>query len=116
MPTSKPRRRRCPKDHIFPYTFRELRRHLASVGLRIRSLYYAYKPDFDAKKLKEAIDALLDLQMEVEEISRGLLKRSAEMAFDTGVTIYDAAPIAAAEKRKALCVTADGTRQHNHLR
>ncbi len=66
-----------------------------------------YKPDFDAKKLKEAIDALLDLQMEVEEISRGLLKRSAEIAFDTGVTIYDAVPVAAAEKREALCVTAD---------
>jgi len=75
-----------------------------------------YKPDFDSEKLKEAIDALMDLQMEVEVIDKDLLKRSAEIAFDTGVTIYDAVPVAAAERRGALCVTADERTQYARMR
>ena len=75
-----------------------------------------YKPDFDAEKLKDAIDALADLRMEVEAIDRDLLKRSAEMAFDAGVTVYDAVPVAVAERRGALCVTADEKTQYAKMK
>ncbi len=75
-----------------------------------------FKPDFDAGKLKEAIDALLGLRMEVEEIDGDLLKRCAEVAFDAEVTVYDALPVAVAERRKALCVTADEKTQYAKMK
>ncbi len=75
-----------------------------------------FKPDFDAGKLKRAVEALFKLHMDVEEIDERILKRSAEIAFDGGVTIYDAVPVAVAEKYNTVCVTADESTQFDRLK
>ncbi len=75
-----------------------------------------YKPDLDVVKLKLAIESLFKLHMNVVELTENLLKRSAEIAFDAGVTIYDAVPVAAAEKHNAMCVTADEKTQYNRMK
>ena len=45
-----------------------------------------------------------------------MLRRSAEIAFDGGVTIYDALPVAVAEKNGTVCVTADERTQYSRLK
>lgn len=75
-----------------------------------------FKPDFDAKKLKRAIEALFKLHMPTEEMDGDILKRSAEIAFDGGVTIYDAVPVVVAEKHETVCVTADERTQYSKLK
>jgi len=66
-----------------------------------------YKPDFDAVKLKRAIKALYMLHLNIEDIDYNLLAKAAEIAYKGGVTIYDALPVAQAEKHKTICITAD---------
>ena len=75
-----------------------------------------YKPDYNVSKLKKAADALLNLHMYVEIIDNDILKRSSEIAFDAGVTIYDAIPVAVAEKHKTICLTADKRTQYNKMK
>ena len=75
-----------------------------------------FKPDFNVEKLKRATDALFKLHMRVEKIDEFTLKRSAEIAFDSGVTIYNALPVAIAEKNGTVCVTADEKTQYNRLK
>ncbi|MCD6564282.1 MAG: type II toxin-antitoxin system VapC family toxin [Thermoproteales archaeon] len=75
-----------------------------------------YKPDYNVSKLKKAADALLNLHMYVEIIDNDILKRSSEIAFDAGVTIYDAIPVAVAEKHKTICLTADKRIQYNKMK
>ncbi len=75
-----------------------------------------YKPDYNVSKLKKSADALLNLHMYVEIIDNDILKRSSEIAFDAGVTIYDAIPVAVAEKHKTICLTADKRTQYNKMK
>ena len=65
--------------------------------------------------MKRAIEALFNLHMKVEEIDKYVLKRSAEIAFIGNVTIYDAVPVAVAEKNGTVCVTADEKTQYSRL-
>jgi predicted nucleic acid-binding protein len=75
-----------------------------------------FKPDFGAEMLRRAVEALFKLHMVVEEIDESILKRSAEIAFDSDITIYDALPVAVAEKNSTVCVTADERTQYNRLK
>jgi len=75
-----------------------------------------YKPDFGVERLKRAVEALFKLHMSIEEIDERILKRSAEIAFDGGVTIYDALPVAVAEKCGTVCITADERTQYSKLK
>ncbi len=75
-----------------------------------------YKPDFNYVKLSAAVEALESLQMRVETIDAELLDRAGKIAFDRGVTIYDAVPVAVAERRRAICVTADERTQYARMK
>ncbi len=75
-----------------------------------------YKPDYDSERLKRAVNALTNLHMRVVEIDRDILKRSSEIAFDCNVTIYDAIPVAVAEKFNTVCVTADEKTQYSKMK
>jgi len=75
-----------------------------------------FKPDYDAKKLSNAIGFLLNLHLRTASIDRKLLSRAGEIAYDGGVTVYDAAPVALAEAKKTFCVTADEDTQYMKLK
>ncbi len=75
-----------------------------------------YKPDFDLDKLERAIDALFKLHIKVAGFDEMTMKKSAEIAFNAGVTIYDAIPVAVAEMENAVCITADERTQYSKLR
>ncbi len=68
-----------------------------------------YKPDYDPQKLVEAIGVLSGLHLITEEIDKELLIRAEQIAFGTGVIIYDALPVARVEKHGITCITADNT-------
>jgi predicted nucleic acid-binding protein len=75
-----------------------------------------YKPDFDVWKLKSALSQLFNLRMKVVHLTENLMLRAGEIAYDGGVTIYDALPVAIAEHRKTVCITADEETQYKKLR
>jgi len=74
-----------------------------------------YKPNYDADKLKEALTQLFNLRMKVAHLTESLLFRAGEIAYDGKITLYDAVPVAIAEARKTVCITADKQTQHNRL-
>ncbi len=74
-----------------------------------------YKPDYDADKLKEALTQLFNLRMKVAHLTESLLLRAGEIAYDGKTNLYDAVPVAIAEARKTVCITADEQTQHNRL-
>jgi len=74
-----------------------------------------YNPGFDLDGLTKAVELIYGLHLGAEPITEGLLGRSAEIAFDGDVTIYDALPVALAEARGALCVTGDMKTQFSRL-
>ena len=75
-----------------------------------------YKPDYSAEKLKRALAQLFNLRMKVEPLTDDLMMRTGEIAYDGKITLYDALPIAIAEQRKTVCITADETTQYGKLR
>lgn len=75
-----------------------------------------YKPDYSAEKLAEAMGHLLNLHLHAAPINFSILSRAGEIAYDGGVTIYDAVPIALAEQKGTVCVTADEETQYFKLR
>jgi len=75
-----------------------------------------FKPDYNTKKLSRAIEYLLNLHLQTGPIDRKILSRAGEIAYDCGVTIYDAAPVALAEAKRTLCVTADEDTQYAKLK
>lgn len=74
-----------------------------------------YKPDYDAEKLKNAITQLFSLRMKVAHLTEGLMSRASEIAYEGKITLYDALPVAIAEHRKTVCITADGETQYKKL-
>jgi predicted nucleic acid-binding protein len=74
-----------------------------------------YKPDYDAEKLKCALLQLFNLRMKVTHLTADLITRAGEIAYAGKVTLYDALPVAIAEHRKTLCVTADEETQYKKL-
>jgi predicted nucleic acid-binding protein len=74
-----------------------------------------YKPDYDAEKLKRALLQLFNLRMKVAHLTENLMTRASEIAYEGKVTLYDALPVALAEHRKAVCITADEETQYKKL-
>ena len=74
-----------------------------------------YKPDYDTEKLRRALASLLGLHLNIIHLSETIVTRAAEIAYDGQVTFYDALPVAIAERRKALCITADEATQYKRL-
>jgi predicted nucleic acid-binding protein len=75
-----------------------------------------YKGDYDVERLKSALAQLFSLRMKVMHLTEGLMVRAGEMAYEGKVTLYDALPVAIAEHRKTVCVTADEATQYRNLR
>jgi predicted nucleic acid-binding protein len=74
-----------------------------------------YKPDYDSERLKKAVKSLLGLRLNIAHLTEPIVSRTAEIAYDGKVTFYDALPVAIAEHRKTVCITADEQTQHNKL-
>ncbi len=74
-----------------------------------------YKPDYDTEKLREALTSLLGLHLNIMHLNEAVATRTVEIAYEGKVTFYDALPVAMAERRKAVCITADQTTQYNKL-
>lgn len=74
-----------------------------------------YKPDFSTEELKRCVSQLLELQFEIRKFDIALLNETARIAFEGGVTFYDAVPVAIAMIEKARCITADRKTQFTPL-
>lgn len=66
-----------------------------------------YKPEFGIKDIKEINSVLTNLGFRVEPLEGELADLTVELAFQHGITIYDASYIAISNKRKCDFVTAD---------
>ncbi len=75
-----------------------------------------YKPDFNLERFTRAMNYLLKLHLHETAADERLLSRSGEIAFKSGVTIYDAIPVALAVLTKTTCITADRETQYAKLR
>ena len=74
-----------------------------------------YKPDYDTQKWKTALAQLFNLRMKVTHLTEGIIIRTGEIAYDGKVTFYDALPVAIAENKKTVCITADEETQYKKL-
>jgi predicted nucleic acid-binding protein len=74
-----------------------------------------YKPDYDTEKLRKALTSLLGLHLNIIHLSETILTRTVEIAYEEKVTFYDALPVAIAERRKVVCITADEATQCKKL-
>ncbi len=75
-----------------------------------------FKPDYDAAKWKTAITQLFNLSMNVIHLNENLTSRTGEIAYEGRITFYDALPVAIAENKKTICVTADEETQYKKLK
>lgn len=66
-----------------------------------------YKPEFGSTDTKNIIQALNDFQFRVEPFVQGLANLTIELAYQYGITIYDACYIAIGKKNQVDFVTAD---------
>jgi len=83
---------------------------IAEVGNALR-----YKPDYDKEKLRKALSSLLGLHLSIIHLTENIVTRTVEIAYEGKVTFYDALPVALAEHKKAICITADETTQYMKL-
>jgi predicted nucleic acid-binding protein len=74
-----------------------------------------YKPDYDTQKWKIAMSQLFNLRMKVVHLNEVLMNRAGEIAYEGQVTVYNALPVAIAEHKKTVCITADEQTQYNKL-
>ena len=75
-----------------------------------------YKPDYDIQKWKTALAQLFNLHMNLIHLTEDLTSRTGEIAYEGKVTFYDALPVAIAEHRKTICITADEETQYKKLK
>ena len=75
-----------------------------------------YKPDYDIQKWKTALAQLFNLHMNLIPLTEDLASRTGEIAYEGKVTFYDALPVAIAENRKTICITADEETQYKKLK
>lgn len=75
-----------------------------------------YKPDYDIQKWKTALAQLFNLHMNLTHLTEDLASRTGEIAYEGKVTFYDALPVAIAENRKTICITADEETQYRKLK
>jgi predicted nucleic acid-binding protein len=74
-----------------------------------------YKPDYDTPKWKTALAQLFNLHMNLTHLTEDLITRTGEIAYEEKVTFYDALPVAIAENKKTICITADEDTQYKKL-
>lgn len=74
-----------------------------------------YKPDYDTQKWKTALAQLFNLHMNMIHLNEDLTNRTGEIAYEGKVTFYDALPVAIAEHKKTICITADEETQYKKL-
>ena len=74
-----------------------------------------YKPDYDIQKWKTALTQLFNLRMEIIYLNEALVSRTGEIAYEGKVPFYDALPVAIAEHRRVICITADQEIQYKKL-
>ena len=74
-----------------------------------------YKPDYNVQKWKIALSQLCNLHMNVINLNENLITRTGEIAYDGKITFYDALPVAIAEHKKTICITADEETQYRKL-
>jgi len=74
-----------------------------------------HKPDYGAEKLRNAVSQLFKLHLYLAPLDEDLLSRAGEIAYDGDVTLYDAIPVALAERQKTVCITADEETQYGKL-
>ena len=74
-----------------------------------------YKPDYDTQKWKTALAQLFNLHMNLTHLTEDLINRTGEIAYEGKVTFYDALPVAIAENKKTICITADEDTQYKRL-
>ncbi len=75
-----------------------------------------YKPGYDEKKLDQAVESLFGLHLGIRPVDNILLARASSIAYKVNVTIYDAVPVALAQLRETLCITADEDSQYKKLK
>ncbi len=83
--------------------------HEVANGLR-------YNPDYDEKKLNRAVADLLGLHLNTWPVDSILMSKASAIAYTGDVTMYDAVPVALAQLRGTLCITADEQTQYNKLK
>lgn len=66
-----------------------------------------YNPKFSAKDVKDALDSILTMGIEIREIEGLILNEAIEIAFKLKVTTYDAYFIALSRREKKPLLTAD---------
>ncbi|NLE06265.1 MAG: type II toxin-antitoxin system VapC family toxin [Crenarchaeota archaeon] len=74
-----------------------------------------YKPDYDTQKWKIALAQLYNLHMNITHLTQDIITRAGEIAYDGKITFYDALPVAIAEHKKTVCITADEETQYKKL-
>ncbi|MCX8183754.1 MAG: type II toxin-antitoxin system VapC family toxin [Crenarchaeota archaeon] len=63
---------------------------------------------FSEEELKTAANSLLNYRVELHPLNKKLAEKTVEIAFKTGLTIYDAAYVALAVELDTVLYTADG--------
>lgn len=66
-----------------------------------------YNPSFNQQDLRQALQSLQKMELELVEPAGEFFERAIELAYQKDITIYDASYIALAWERKALLITAD---------
>ncbi|KYH39484.1 MAG: twitching motility protein PilT [Candidatus Bathyarchaeota archaeon B26-2] len=66
-----------------------------------------YKPDFTEEDVKDAINALIDLSLSIEQPTKEIMEKTVFIARRYNISIYEASYIALAEILNVTLVTAD---------
>lgn len=66
-----------------------------------------YNPYFGERDVIDAVGSLLDLQIDLRPPQKEWLEKATELAFATGITIYDSSYIGLAKVLNAPVITAD---------
>jgi len=75
-----------------------------------------FKPNYGEKEQRIAIGSLFGLHLNTWPVDESLLQRASMIARDGDVTVYDAVPVALAETKRILCITADEQTQYKKLK
>ncbi len=74
-----------------------------------------HKSSYDKEKLGAAIESLFMLHLNTWHVDENILQNAAAIAFNGNVTLYDAIPVALADARGIVCITADEETQYTRL-